>query len=236
MFRYFVRKARSECRLRRSFPCHLSAIAGLVSALAISPALAQDGAAIAVNGTGGAPACSSCQGAHGEGQPENGFPRLAGLDAGYIVRQLESFADGSRKNDTMPAIAKALTPADRQAVATFYAGQQAAAPQQAATPGVKQAARGAELVVNGDWAQGVPGCGLCHGPSGQGVGSAFPRLAGQSAIYIENQFADWKAGKRSNDPLHLMSGIAKKLSDDDTKAVATYFASLKVVSKDNAHE
>lgn len=215
----------------------LACVAPLSLGLLVSPALAQDGAAIAISGTSaGAPACASCHGIHGESNAESGFPRLAGLDAAYLVHQLASFVDGTRKNDIMPPIAKALTPQEREAVAAFYASQQFTAVADAGAPDANLVARGAELAINGDWQHGVPGCGQCHGPSGQGVGTAFPRLAGQAASYIENQIAAWKDGERSNDPQHLMSGIAHKLSDNDIKAVAAYYAGLNVASKDSAHE
>jgi cytochrome c553 len=215
---------------------HLACAASLAAALLASPAAAQDGAAIAANGVSGAPACASCHGAHGEGNAESGFPRLAGLNAAYLVHQLASFVDGTRKNDIMPPIAKALTLEQREAVAEFYAGQKITDAAETAKPDTKLLARGAELATTGDWSHGVPACGQCHGPAGQGVGTAFPRLAGQGATYIENEIAAWKDGKRGNDPLHLMSGIAHKLSDDDVKAVAAYYAGLHVASKDSPHD
>jgi cytochrome c553 len=36
----------------------------------------------------------------------------------------------------------------------------------------------------------------------------------------------WKDGKRTNDPLHLMTSISGKLSDDQIAAAAAYYASL----------
>jgi cytochrome c553 len=36
----------------------------------------------------------------------------------------------------------------------------------------------------------------------------------------------WKEGKRSNDPLNLMTGVVSRLSDKEIEAVAAYFASL----------
>ncbi len=215
--------------------------AGLAVAIAyfvLSPAWAADGSAIVSNGTAaGAPACSSCHGAHGEGDPENGFPRLAGLKPGYIMHQLAGFADGSRQSDVMVDIAKALTAEEREAVASFYAEQeiQAAKPP-AEPPDAKLVERGEHLANIGNWSQGVPGCGQCHAPNGHGVGQVFPPLAGQSATYIESQLTAWKEGKRTNDPLHLMSGIAKKLSDDDVKAAAAYYASLDAAAKEVSHE
>lgn len=216
---------------------HLSSVVFIAAALMISPASARDGSAIATNGTAaGAPACGSCHGDHGEGNAEGGFPRLAGLNASYLVHQLASFADGRRKNDIMPDIAKALTPEERQAVATFYASQDVTGSPAAGAPDAKLIERGAALATNGDWSKGIPGCGQCHGPAGQGVGTAFPRLADQPASYIENQIAAWKDDKRSGDPLNLMNGIAHKLSDDDVRAVAAYYANFDAASKGGAHE
>lgn len=202
-----------------------------------SPTWAADGSTIVSNGTAaGAPACSSCHGAHGEGDPESGFPRLAGLKPGYIMHQLAAFADGSRQSDVMVDIAKALTPEEREAVANFYAEQEIQAAKAAEAPDTKLVERGKHLAHIGNWSQGVPGCSLCHAANGHGVGQDFPPLAGQSAAYIESQLAAWKDGKRTNDPLHLMGGIAKKLSDDDVKAAAAYYASLDAAAKEASHE
>ncbi len=192
---------------------------------------AADGGEIAANGNGrNAPACSACHGAHGEGRPDAAYPRLAGLDSVYLIGQLNAFADGSRDNETMAPIAKALTPDERQAIAKFYAGlvtPKIDGPQKADD---KTIAAGATLAGRGDWSKGLPGCGQCHGAAGQGVGTTFPKLAGQSAEYITSQLKAWKDGKRTNDPLHLMTGISSKLNDDQVAAVAAYYASLPVTA------
>jgi len=194
-------------------------------------ACAADGQAIAANGNGrDAPACSACHGEHGEGQPDAAYPRLADLDSGYLIGQLDAFAQGSRDNETMGPIAKALSPDERQAVATFYAGLDAAKIQEPKKLDEKAVAIGRSLADRGDWSKGLPGCGECHGAAGQGVGKTFPKLAGQSAEYIANQLKVWKAGKRADDPLHLMTGISSKLNDDQVVAVAAYYASLPVVA------
>lgn len=194
-------------------------------------ARAADGQAIAANGNGrDAPGCSACHGKHGEGQPAAALPRLAGLDSGYLVGQLDAFAQGSRNNETMAPIAKALSADERQAVATFYAGLGAAKIEEPKKPGEKTVAIGRSLADRGDWSKALPGCGACHGAAGQGVGKTFPKLAGQSGEYITGQLKAWKDGKRTDDPLHLMTGIASKLDDDQVVAVAAYYASLPVLA------
>jgi cytochrome c553 len=214
------------CSVRMALSIILLAVPGVMER-----ARAADGQAIAANGNGrDAPACSACHGQHGEGQPDPASPRLAGLDSGYLVEQLDAFAQGSRNNETMGPIAKALSTDERQAVATFYAGLDAAKIQEPKKPDDKTIAIGRSLADRGDWSKGLPGCGACHGAAGQGVGKTFPKLAGQSAEYITSQLKAWKDGKRTDDPLHLMTGISSKLNDDQVAAVAAYYASLPVVA------
>jgi cytochrome c553 len=190
---------------------------------------AADGRQIAASGNGReAPACSACHGEQGEGQPDVANPRLAGLDSEYLMAQLNAFAEGTRYNETMSPIAKALSPDERQAVATFYAGSVTPRIEGSHPADDKTIAAGAVLANRGDWSKGLPGCGQCHGAAGQGVGKSFPALAGQSGEYIMKQLKAWKDGKRSNDPLHLMAGISSKLNDDEIAAVAAYYASLPV--------
>ena len=192
-------------------------------------ALAADGRDLVENGNGkGAPQCSACHGARGEGRPDAAYPRLAGIDARYLLRQLNDFADGNRDSQIMHPIAKALDPDERQAVASFYATLWAPKISEPKKPDDKTIGQGAHLAVRGNWSKGLPACGQCHGPSGQGVGGSFPRLAGQSAEYIVKELKAWKEGKRSNDPMNLMTGVASKLGDGEVLAVAAYYSSLPV--------
>lgn len=208
-------------------------IGWLATALALvqAPAIAAtDGAQILANGVGTAPACAACHGQNGEGQPDAGFPRLAGLSPVYIEHQLESFANDTRKNDVMKPIATALTDADRKTVAAYLAGLTPPKAAASDAPDPKVVALGAQIAANGNWSKGVPGCNQCHGPQGEGVGGAFPRLAGQSSAYLISQIEAWNAGTRSNDPLSLMTGIAHKLDQADIQAVAAYYARLDPTS------
>lgn len=205
---------------------------GLGLGFMFSAACHADGAAIAKTGAGAAPACQTCHGAAGEGVAQAGFPRLAGLGAPYLSRQLDAFADGTRVSPVMMPIAKALSAADRAAVSAHYAAlpvpaaavptAPAAAPRAALVP----ASVGATLATRGRWADKLPACEQCHGPDGRGVGPDFPALAGQSASYLSNQLTAWKAGTRPPGPMGLMAVVAKKLSEAEVGAVADHYASL----------
>lgn len=172
----------------------------------------------------GATGCATCHQADGAGQAQAGFPRLAGMDSDYFMHQLQSFKAGTRTNPVMAPIAKALSEEEGRTLAEYYEQQEAPA---GAAPDVAPAmlAVGERLAQSGDW-QGreLPACVQCHGPNGEGVGSAFPPLAGQHASYIQAQIEAWKRGERNNDPIGLMKRVADKLSVEETQAVAAYFA------------
>ena len=184
-----------------------------------------DGATIALHGNDrGAPACSICHGAHGEGIPANGFPRIAGLNAGYLQIQLDAFASGQRVNAMMTPVAQTLSGEERAKVTHYYAGLSGSATLK--EPVSEMNSTGARLAMQGRWSQGLPACAQCHGVMGSGVGTAFPALAGQSSLYIENQLHAWQQGTRAPGQLGLMKVVASKLSAADIQEVAAYFSAL----------
>jgi len=67
-------------------------------------------------------------------------------------------------------------------------------------------------------------CGACHLMSGQGHPEAAD-IAGMPAEYLIKQMAYYKAGTRKDD--ERMGPIAKVTTDEDVRAAAQYFASLK---------
>ncbi len=196
--------------------------------LALSTANAQPptrGAIIATQGTtAGIPACINCHGAHGEGNAQAGFPRLAGLPADYLAAQLNAFATGQRQSPLMTPFAQLLAATDRHAVAHYFSQLPAARGVRTPRANLTPANTGAWLAARGRWQQGVPACAQCHGVDGTGTGSAFPPLAGQPAAYIARQLHLWRHGARPPGPLALMPLIASKLSAAEITAVAYYYA------------
>lgn len=196
----------------------------LLGGLLMSSAMAADGHKIASQGMGGAP-CLSCHGAQGEGNAAAGFPRLAGMNAAYLARQLRAFKDGSRKNPVMAPQAAGLDDAAIQAVARYYAGLPAPATTAPATADKGQLDHGRRLAQYGRWSDDIPACVQCHGPGGRGIAPHFPALAGQHASYISAQLKAWQQDQRQDDPNALMATVAKRLTDADIQAVAAWFAS-----------
>jgi len=64
-------------------------------------------------------------------------------------------------------------------------------------------------------------CIGCHGADGNSLNPIWPKLAGQSAAYLEKQLVDYKSGKRK-DP--MMSGMAMPLNDQDIANLSAFFA------------
>jgi cytochrome c553 len=78
----------------------------------------------------------------------------------------------------------------------------------------------------------VYSCGHCHLPNGQGR-PENASVAGLPEAYIVQQMADFKSGARKgSDPEMLsvtnMVKLAKSTSDEDVKAAAAYFSSIKL--------
>lgn len=180
------------------------------------------GSVLAKQGSAGIPACLACHGSNGEGQAAPGHPRLGGQHQAYLVKQLQAFANGQRKNALMDPIASALSAQQISDVAEYYAslpGWKSDANPVASSP---QAVLGYKLATSGSWNKGMPACFACHGAGGAGIAPHFPSLAGQMSSYTRAQLKAWQAGTRDNDPQGLMKSVAIKMSDEEIAAVSLY--------------
>ncbi|WP_197722102.1 c-type cytochrome [Sulfuriflexus mobilis] len=185
------------------------------------------GKKIAMQGNGkGATACIACHGVDGGGQAQAGFPRLAGLNENYLLKQMESFTSGARQNPIMAPVAKALSKNEMTAVASYFARLPIPGGSSPSPADKALLKKGEHLAKNGNWDKNIPACFACHGPQAYGVGEHFPALAGQPTSYISQQIQAWKSGQRKNDPNQLMQGVAERLSEAETMAVSAYLASL----------
>jgi cytochrome c553 len=63
-------------------------------------------------------------------------------------------------------------------------------------------------------------CSACHGPNGNSVNPEWPRLAGQSAVYVAEQLRLFRSGVRNNP---VMKPLAASLSDQDIDDLAVYY-------------
>lgn len=168
--------------------------------------------------------CGACHG--GDGNSVNPtWPSIAGQHARYSYAQLQAFKNGTRKDPLMSSQAMLLTDEDMQNVAVFFESQTAAA-KAVADPSTVD--KGERLYRGGDSDNAVSACLACHGPTGRGNPAAsYPSIRGQYATYTAKQLRDYASGaRRSDGPTKVMRDIAKRLSEEDIVAVASYIQGL----------
>lgn len=96
----------------------VSAVVITLSAVfAASPSVAGDAAAGKLKYA----ICAGCHGPSGAGNEALKYPKLAGLEAGYVEQQLHAFKSGDRDNATMKAMTAGLNEADMQNLAAYIA-------------------------------------------------------------------------------------------------------------------
>lgn len=201
-----------------------AAIAALAGCYAVERTSADrfvaTGETIALSGgdAGAQNACFTCHGLDGRGNGA-GAPRLAGMEFGYLDRQMEAYAAGLRRHPEMEHIAGKLSFAQRQAVSAYYA----AMPFQ---PGPMPAAAAPALYVAGDPQRGLQACADCHGLRGEGLGPANPALGAQPAAYLAEQLDLWRRSERRGDPLNVMLTISRRLTRSEISALAAYAGAL----------
>ena len=71
-------------------------------------------------------------------------------------------------------------------------------------------------------------CSACHGPNGNSANPDWPRLAGQSAVYIAEQLRMFREGTRNNP---IMKPLAGALSDQDISDLAVRLKSCRDQSR-----
>lgn len=165
--------------------------------------------------------CAACHGPDGNSSIAAN-PTLAQQHPQYLLKQLEEFKSGKRKNAIMTPMAASLSEADMKNIAVWAAGK-------TAKPGF---AKDKTLVVLGERIyrggiaeRHVPACAGCHSPNGAGIPAQYPRLSGQHAEYTAAQLMAFRDGVRTNS--EPMQQIAAKLNDREIRAVADYVAGLR---------
>ena len=192
-------------------------------------ALAGDAAA----GKGKTLVCSACHGADGNSLVP-GFPKLAGQNERYLIKQMDDIKSGARPVPTMAGQLDNMSAEDIADIAAFYASQAGSGGQADAG----QIALGAKVYRGGVSETGVAACTACHGARGGGNAPAgFPALGGQYQEYVADQLRRFRTGAentleenpngRTNDgAARMMRDIALRMTDNEIDAVASFIAGL----------
>lgn len=189
-----------------------AAVFSLASAAQASPL---DGKALYA-----AKGCAACHGADGR-KAIAATPHLAGQNAGYMIRQMNEIADGTRNapaaRPMRPVIDK-VNAEERKAIAAWLATQP---PAEAAPPG--DAARREQGAILFD----EQGCIGCHGDAGTKPLADYPVLAGQRKDYLIAQIKAVRDEIRSTRRARLMVANVRPLKDDQVEQIAEFLSQTK---------
>ncbi|NND92905.1 MAG: cytochrome c4 [Granulosicoccus sp.] len=166
--------------------------------------------------------CAACHGADGKAiQPA--YPDLAGQHVAYLAKQLTDYRDGNRVNALMSGQAANLSDTDILDISAYFASMT----KHENVASEDNLTLGMNIYRGGITAAGVAACAACHGPAGLGnPTAAWPVVSGQNAQYTADQLRYFRSGERANDPNGMMSGVAKRMTDEEIDAVANYIAGL----------
>jgi cytochrome c553 len=168
-----------------------------------------------------AKACASCHNADGNSAIAAN-PKLAQQHPEYIVKQLQEFKSGKRKNAVMTGMAATLSDQEMRDIAWFVGSK---AEKQGFSKEKDLVTLGEKIYRGGIADRQVPACAGCHSPNGAGIPAQYPRLGGQHAEYTSTQLKAFRDGVRLNSA--QMTGVAAKLNDREITAVADYIAGLR---------
>lgn len=161
--------------------------------------------------------CNTCHGP--DGVPRSaGTPIIWGQQENYLVKQMHDFQHGARDSDVMWWMATALSQAELERAAAFFAKK--TWPGRPAAAATAPVSAGAPMPAPPD---GVAICEACHQEKLAG-GLAAPRLAGQRYDYLIDAMDRYAEGGRTNntDMMRIMEAIPSA----EREAIARYIAGL----------
>ena len=165
--------------------------------------------------------CVACHAADGNSTtPAN--PKLAQQHPEYLIKQLQEFKSGKRKNAVMQGFAAALSDDDMRNIAYWLADQKA---KGGAATDKDLVTLGERIYRGGIADRQIAACAGCHSPNGAGIPAQYPRLSGQHADYTAAQLQQFRSGARANNV--QMTGVAAKMTDMEIKAVSDFIAGLR---------
>lgn len=156
--------------------------------------------------------CYSCHGANGVSVTP-ATPSIGGQPEAYIRKALLEWKAGVRHSATMGGLAKGYSDEQVSALAAYLSRQ----PWTPASQNLDANLVNAGKVVS-------ERCAGCHGDTGAASDGEMPNLNGQWAHYLEQELHEYRDDSEPL-PNKKMRNVAKKLSEEEIKAVAAFFAS-----------
>lgn len=162
--------------------------------------------------------CAACHGVNGNSKSDT-MPIIAGMDAGYFKKQMQSYSTNARPSPEMGPYAKQVLDIGVDVVAGFFAGQRMEPTSAKVDAGAIERGRAAAAP-----------CVACHGANGKGdPAKGVPSLTGQPPGYLREQIRLFKAGARSpgDQALTALKAIMKTVPESQEADLAAYYSSLR---------
>lgn len=165
--------------------------------------------------------CDRCHGEPNTQDLASRSPRLRGQQERYLRLALDAYRTGARSSGIMQPIAARLASSEVDVLARTFAGQIA---DSSVSTGLISVSEGASIALNGIPSRGVPACVECHVAADRNP--AYPKLEGQHERYLAGQLELFASNRRGGSPYaHIMRNIAVRLTPEEQRLVARYFAS-----------
>lgn len=158
--------------------------------------------------------CNNCHGVNGVSVGPT-MPSIGGLPQAYLTNVMLEWKNGTRFSATMGRLLKGYSDVQIADLAAYFAKQ----------PWVPQAQKIDDARVRLG-AQSLKRCEKCHGNDGLPRDGETPPVNGQWAgyLYLESlKYRDEAVGMSNRQ----MRNATKRLSDEELRAVADYYASQK---------
>ncbi len=166
--------------------------------------------------------CSKCHDTASAPPTSHNIPRLGGQSQAYLLRTLQEYRTNQRQSGFMEPVAADIPEEDFEAIAAWFASLDSPQHQNEQAPDANLDA-GSAIALNGDPVRRVAACQACHGSDAR---PAYPRLAGQSAAYLEAQLKLWRDAPPSETGFaKLMAGAVGRMTDDQIRDVSAWYAS-----------
>jgi sulfide dehydrogenase cytochrome subunit len=158
--------------------------------------------------------CNNCHGVNGVSVGPS-MPSIGGLPESYLNNIMLEWKNGTRFSATMGRLIKGYSDEQIAALAKYYASK----PWVPATQKTD-----AKMVELGK--KVTSRCAGCHGDTGKADDKETPNLNGQWSAYLQMEAMKYRDDAVAM-PSKQMRNAAKKLTDEEVKAVAEFYASQK---------
>ena len=172
----------------------------------------------------------SCLGCHGDNgnSTHPAIPTLAGQNAAYLIKAMQTYRDKKRQNKMMANVAQGLSDKGIRRNAIYFSTRTPAA--MAATMPNENSKQSGTVKFDplGDGKKLAASCNGCHGDKGNTNRPGIPRLAGLSEAYLQTAITHYRNGSRKHE---MMQMLTRYLSDTDIEKIASYYATQTPVAK-----